>query len=398
MSLTLIQNAEVFTPEAIGKQDVLIGGEKILSVAPKIQLETSVDVQQVDASRYYLCPGFVDSLTHITGGGGEGGFKTRTPEMQVSDAILGGVTTVTGALGTDAVMRTHLELLAKVKALNEEGLSAYFYTGNYHLPLKTLTGSAQQDIMLIDECIGIGEVAIADHRGSQPTSQMLAEVAAEARVGGMCANKAGVVMIHVGSHEDRLTALFEVADNTAIPLAQFYPTHINRNAGLLEEGIRFARAGGVIDFTASTTPGFIAQGEVPAARALKVCLENGIADTQVTFSTDGHASLPTFDDSGQLISLEAGSMSSLHDALTQCVLELQLPLSTALKAITRNPARVLKLTSKGQVTPGSDADLLLLAPDDLTIHAVMARGQWFKQENQLIRAGTFETISKERDY
>ena len=60
----------------------------------------------------------------MTGGGGEGSFHTQAPQVQLSSLIKGGVTTVLGLLGTDGISRSVENLLAKVKALKEEGISA----------------------------------------------------------------------------------------------------------------------------------------------------------------------------------------------------------------------------------------------------------------------------------
>ena len=245
--------------------------------------------------------------------------------------------------------------------------------------------------MLIDECIGIGEIAIADHRGSQLSWQELARVASEARVGGMCAAKAGIVMVHVGSDDDKLNTLFDVATHTAIPLAQFYPTHMNRNIELLNEGIRFAKSGGTIDFTASNTPEILADGEVKCATALRMALEQGVDADQITFSTDGHASLPHFNEQGELKSLKVGAMTSMLKELTDAVLEEKVELSIALKTVTENPARILQLTQKGKLQQGYDADLLLLEADTLCLHSVMAKGSWFMQDSSIVRKGLFES-------
>ena len=70
-------------------------------------------------------PGFIDGHVHMTGGGGEGGYATRTPELSLSDAIRGGVTTIVGCLGTDGVTRSLAALLAKARALDEEGISTF---------------------------------------------------------------------------------------------------------------------------------------------------------------------------------------------------------------------------------------------------------------------------------
>lgn len=388
--LTLIRGAQVLAPNDLGIQDVLVAGQTVIAMGKALSLEGTVDIQVIDASGQYLTPGLVDTLTHITGGGGEGGFHTRTPVMKFSDAIRGGVTTVTGVLGTDAVSRTLPDLLAKAAGLEAEGLTAVCHTGSYQVPVRTLTGNLQQDIMLIERFVGVGEVAISDHRGSQPSWCELARIGAEARVGGLLSGKAGIVSIHVGESPDRLSLLFQVAEQSDIPLSQYYPTHMNRSTGLLQEGLRFIKGGGTIDLTASHTPEILAAGEIKCASALKYLLDRGADEHRITFSTDGHASLPHFDAEGRLESLKVGSMNAMLDEFRDAVLVEKIDLSTALKAVTANPARVLKLGHKGHIAPGMDADLLLLNKDDLTLHSVMARGDWCLMNGELTKTGTFE--------
>lgn len=388
--LTLIQGAHVLAPHDAGIQDVLIAGGKIVAMGEKLQIEGNIDIDVVDADGCYLTPGLVDTLSHITGGGGEGGFHTRTPAMNFSDAIKGGVTTVTGVLGTDAISRTLPDLLAKAAGLEAEGLSVVCHTGSYQVPVRTLTGSVQQDIMLIERFVGVGEVAIADHRGSQPSWRELARVGAEARVGGMLSGKAGIVSIHVGPSDDRLSLLFEVGENSDIPLSQYYPTHINRSTELIDEGLRFIKCGGTIDFTASHTPEILAAGEIKCASALKYVIDQGGDENAVTFSTDGHASLPHFNDAGVLESLKVGAMDSMLNEFRDAVQIESVSITTALKAVTANPARVLKLPQKGTIAVGQDADLLLLDRKSLSLQRVMARGEWCLADGKLLKTGTFE--------
>ena len=92
------------------------------------------------------------------------------------DILSAGVTTVIGLLGFDAISRNVAGLLAKARALTKEGITAYIYTGNYGIPTKTLTGKVSTDIVFINEIIGVGEIAISDHRSSQPTVEMLKEI------------------------------------------------------------------------------------------------------------------------------------------------------------------------------------------------------------------------------
>ena len=88
-----------------------------------------------------LTPGFIDCHVHVLGGGGEGGFANRTPEATMEGLTKFGVTTVVGCLGTDGIGRDMCALVAKTKGLNEQGISAYCYTGSYQVPVRTLTDS-----------------------------------------------------------------------------------------------------------------------------------------------------------------------------------------------------------------------------------------------------------------
>lgn len=387
--ITLIKGADVYAPAPMGINDILIAHDKIVEISPSISIQGDA-VTVVDGKGCIAMPGLVDSLVHITGGGGEGGFHTRTPEMQLTEATTAGVTTVVGALGTDATTRTLPDLIAKARALCEEGISAYCYTGSYQLPARTITGSITDDILLIDTMIGIGEVAIADHRGSQPTARELAKVAADARVGGMLSGKGGVVSIHTGDGSDQLTLLHEVINTTNIPASQFYPTHINRSQSLLEAGQRWCEAGGIIDVTTSTNEQFIEEGEIPAAQAIAWCLAQGISASQLTMSSDGNASLPVFDADGELIGLEVGRVRSLFDAWQTLAKTEGVLLHDAIAVVTSSPASVLKLKNKGKLAAGSDADIVLCDARSLDIKDVIARGKRMVSNDDILVKGTFE--------
>ena len=387
--LTLIRGASLYTPSPLGKMDVLIAGTKVIDFQPHIKLDSNINVKQIDATGCILTPGFVDSLVHITGGGGEASFASRTPEMNLTDATLHGITCVVAALGTDSSSRTLTNLVAKAKGLKELGLNVFCHTGSYHLPAKTLTGSVTNDIMYIEEFIGVGEVAISDHRSSQPTVQQLAELAAEAKVAGMLSGKKGIISIHVGPIDSHLTILHEVGNSTDIALSQFYPTHMNRNKALLDAGIDFCKAGGSIDFTTSTTEYDLAHGEYVAASALAYCLEHGVDATKLTMSSDGHASLPIFDDSFNLLGLEVGKEASLHTSFMQAVHEYGVSIEHALMAITSNPAQVLGL-NKGTIRIQGDADLVLLDEKTLSTKHVWSNGKLMVEQGEAIVKGPFE--------
>ena len=387
--LLLIKNVEVYAPDPGGTCDLLIGGGKILRMEADIRIPRKY-CEVIDGRNHKAVPGFIDGHVHIMGGGGEGGFATRTPGLPLTDAILGGVTTVVGCLGTDGYTRNMAGLLAKAKGLEEEGLSTFIYSGSYGLPLRTLMPSLEEDLLFIDKVIGAGEVALSDHRSSQPTFEAFAQLVAMARRGGMLSGKAGIVNVHQGDGARGLDFLRRIAAETELPLTQMWPTHINRNPHLFEEGIAHAKAGGFVDFTTSTLASYLEDGEIPCAKALRRMLEAGVDPGRITFTSDGQGSLPDWDRNGRLQDISVGRVTSLFPAVREAVQAEGLALETALRVITANPARILKLRSKGQLAPGMDADVVLLSAKDLEVRSVVAKGQLLMKAGRPLTKGRFE--------
>ncbi|MGL4402621.1 MAG: amidohydrolase family protein, partial [Fusobacteriaceae bacterium] len=196
--MLLIKNAEVYSPEYLGKKDILVINDKIVEIKEKIEnIENILEVKIIDATGKKIVPGFIDPHVHITGGGGEGSFKTRVPEIMLSKLTKAGITTVVGLLGTDGTTRSMENVVAKAKALTEEGITAYAYSGSYEIPTVTLTGSIRKDILYVSEIIG-GKTAISDHRDSSPTKDEICRLASDIRVANMLSGKSGGLVLHVG--------------------------------------------------------------------------------------------------------------------------------------------------------------------------------------------------------
>ncbi|MGY6211205.1 beta-aspartyl-peptidase [Cytobacillus firmus] len=390
--LTLIKNAEIYSPHFLGKKDMLLVHNKIGYIRDSIELPelSFADIEVINAEGKMAVPGFIDSHVHIIGGGGEGSYKTRTPEIQLTDATLSGITTLVGVIGTDGTTRTMASLIAKARALEEEGITCYVQTGSYQVPVKTLTGKIEDDLILIDKIIGVGEIAIADHRSSQPTVEEMAKIASAARVGGMLSGKAGIVNVHVGDSYDHLRLLEDIAENTDIPIKQFYPTHINRNPHLFEAGIRYAKNGGYVDFTTSSIPKFLEEGEVKCSKALRIMLDEGVPAGQITFTSDGQASLPDFNEQGELIGLQIGKVSTLFSEVRDAILQEGVSIENALSVITKNPASILRLHQKGKIEEGKDADLVFLNKETLAIETVYSHGRKMVEDGKAVVKGTFE--------
>lgn len=381
--MILIKHADLYQPRHHGMSDILIGGGSILAIAEQIDAACLPEpVEIIDAQGQPAVPGFIDNHVHITGGGGEGGFQTRTPELAIEDAITAGVTTVIGVLGTDGIARSLETLLAKVYAIRAQGLSAWCYAGSYHVPFRTLTGSLMQDIMLVEPILGAGEIAVSDHRSSRPSVEELARIVADARVAGLLSGKAGVVNMHLGDEAAGMEPLRSIAAEQPILIRSMLPTHCGRNQRLFQEALEWAKEGGMADFTTSSVPSFVAGGEITAAAALKAFRDLQIPLDRITWSSDGQGSLPLFNEQGVCTGIGIGTCRSLVAALQEAI-GAGIPLEEALLPITVNPASILKLHGKGQITQGADADLVILE-NDLRPATVVARGRVLLREHVLV--------------
>lgn len=387
--IKIIKDGIVLKPNYVGKKDILIAGNKIEVIDDEINL-SGIEYEVIDAKGCYVIPGLIDSHVHICGGGGEGGYRTRTPEIMLTDITMAGVTTVVGVLGTDGTSRTMSNLLAKTYALNEEGITAFSYTGSYQIPVRTVTGSITDDLILIEKIIGIGEIAVSDHRSSFPTVDELTRIVSDVRIGGMLSGKAGIINLHLGDNKNPLDIIYELLNNSSIPITQFLPTHMNRNEWIIKDAIEFGKRGGYIDLTTSTTPQFIEEGEVLCSKAVKTLLENGVDLNQITISSDGQGSLPVFDEMGRLKELKVGKSSSIIESIRELYFNEKIELEKSIKVATSNPAEILKLKNKGYIEIGYDADIVLLSEEDLEIDTVIARGNIMVRSGKPVVKGTFE--------
>ncbi|HET9294887.1 MAG TPA: beta-aspartyl-peptidase [Gemmatimonadales bacterium] len=385
--LMLLSNAEVYAPEPRDVRHVLIGGGKILWLGrERPAFPAGLGVIERDFAGLRLIPGFVDCHVHLTGGGGESGPETRVPPVPLTRFTTGGTTTVVGVLGTDDVTRTTGDLVAAARGLTAEGITAYCHTGGYHVPPVTLTGTVRGDIVHIDRILGVGEVALSDHRSSQPTLDELLRLASEAHVAGLMTGKGGIAHLHLGDGPRGLDLVRQALEASEIPPRVFNPTHVNRRKALFEEALSLADRGVTIDVTAFP----VAPGEDAwsAEDALLQFLDAGLPANRITVSSDGGGCLPKFDADGRVTEMEVGSPGALAGTL-RVLLDRGEPLERALPAFTSNPADLLRLPDKGRIEVGADADLVVLDPNG-EITDVMAMGRWHLMESRPTIRGAFE--------
>ncbi len=386
--MILLKNCNVYCPENIGKKDILLSFDRVVSICDNIQLskESSLDILEIDLKGKIVVPGFIDLHVHMIGGGGEGGFTTRTPELNLSDFIRGGITTAVGLLGTDAVTRSLPQLLAKARALDEEGINTYIWTGSYEIPTRIISDNPRSDIVLIDKIIGIGEVAVSDHRSSSPTLNQLTYIASEARVGGMLSGKCGVFHIHLGDGKGGLRPIIEIFENSEIPYENILPTHVNRNSRLFKEVLEFGKMGGYFDITSGIYRKD-EDGENPEDAYIKA-IEYGVHKTHVTISSDGGGSMPLFDENGKLIKLGVGDLSSDFKCFKGLLLK-GMDIETALLPFTKNVATLLKFPKEGRLFEGSFANMNILDKDN-ELFGVISKGEIAMWDYEVKKFSQFE--------
>ena len=358
---TLIENGDVYAPEPLGRTSVLLTTSAILKIgevdAPALE-KLGLPVDVIDASGCIVTPGFIDPHQHLLGDSGEQGFSSQTPEISASEIIAAGITTVVGCLGVDTTMKTMPGLLARAKALKEDGLSAHIWSGGYNVPPTTITNSIRNDIMFIEEVIGAGEVSISDARSTDPTAQELARLVNDAYVGGMLSKKAGVTHFHVGETEGRLKLLHQLIDDFHTPPQCIYASHIERNKKLVRDGIQLTRSGCFIDFDTA--------GE-DITEYICFYFKNDGDPAHLTLSSDAGLSSP----------------SNLLNQVRCCAQAGCVELPQILSLVTKNTATVLKLENKGELAAGKAADVLVLDAKSFELKEVIAGGKRLFREGWL---------------
>lgn len=375
----LIKNADVYAPEHLGTRDIFLAGGKIVAMAEKLDV-TLPDLEVIDAAGYIVAPGLVDQHIHITGGGGEGGWHSRCPELVFSELVKAGVTTFLGVSGTDSMTRSVENLLAKVRGLKNEGASGWMWTSNYAYPVTTITKDVRTDMLAIPEVLGV-KIALGDHRSSFPNQHEIMQILADVRVSGMLTGKTGFLHVHLGDFPYSFD-IFDECVAQGMPIKHIRPTHVARHPEVFRRACEFAKKGGFIDIT---TGGGNYMGS--AADAVRAALADGVPFDRITLSSDGHGSMPRFNEAGEMVGLGIGSI--MCDIETIRELKDELGVENALTPMTKTVAGALGLETKGGIAVGKDADLLFLTKD-LDIDWVFMMGKVAMRKGEVVMKGAFE--------
>ncbi len=375
--MILINNAKIVGYKE--EKNILIANDRIIDISSK-DLAYEVD-ERYDADGKYVIPGLIDQHIHITGGGGEGGFHTKVPEIGLSKLVEAGITTAVGLLGTDSETRSVENLVAKSLALTNEGIKTYSLTGSYDFPSPTITGSIKKDIIFVDQLIGV-KIAANDHRDSSISYKELQKIGSQARVAGMISGKSGHVTIHMGDGKFYFDQIKDALKYSNLPITTFRPTHVNRNANLYKEALNFAQEGGYIDITTSMSK------DLTDTIAYQKAKEKNVLD-KITFSSDGFGSWSNYDDSGNLIEIGYTPVNTGLKAIKELVKSGE-SLEDAIIPFTSNVAKALKLDKEvGYVKKDYLANLVLL-DENLDIDGLLSNGKFMMKDKEILVKGSYE--------
>jgi beta-aspartyl-dipeptidase (metallo-type) len=361
--IKLIENGEIYAPAPLGRRSMLLLDGTIAKIGEvdRRQLESlGVEHEVVDASGRIVCPGLIDPHQHILGGSGERGFRSMTPEIFAEELASAGVTTVVGCLGVDVRMKKMSGLIGKAKALREEGIDAHVWSGGYQVPPATLLHSVRDDILFVQEVIGVGEIAISDERSSDPDPLELSRIVHDAYNSGMLASKSGLTHFHVGNHDKRLAPLRALVENFAVEPCWLYATHVERSEALMLEAIDFAAQGAYIDID-------VVEEDLP--RWLRFYLHKGGDPARLTVSSDAAINSPRI----------------LFEQLRVAIKDHKVPFEQAWTLATANTARVLKLDRQGMLDVGKRGHFLILEDGSLDILYVHSETGWMMRDGSLLR-------------
>lgn len=379
----ILKNTKLYSPKFLGKKDILIVGEKIIAIEDNLDSYINDKTTVWDAEGKIVTPGLIDQHIHVIGAGGKKSFSSMTPEVQLSELIACGTTTINSLLGTDGTVRNIRALYGKIKALEQEGISTSMFCGYYSIDTPTITDSIQSDMIFIDKIIGC-KVAISDIRSSYPTAVELLRKLNQIRNGGFIGGKKGILHVHLGNLDSKMDLLFELVQKYQFPIEHISPTHVGRTKPLFEQAIEFAKLGGMIDITTAAS-----QYTAPYKSVL-YALEKGASIDNMTFSTDGHAGLTKFNSQGEDVGTRSALINKNLEETILLVKEGNLPIEEAFKLTTCNPAKNLGLKNKGTIKVNNDADFCCF-DEDLNLVDVFARGNQMMKNGEIIVKGVFES-------
>lgn len=379
----LIKGGELYAPEYLGVQDILLAGQKVIRIGDELEAPSDFECEIIDASGKIVYPGFVDNHIHLTGADDGQGPMGRTSDITWSNLVESGTTTAVGCLGSSRFVRSLQTLYIKTLELEMMGLSTYMYTGSFVIPPPTLTGEVRKDVYLIPKVIGL-KTAISDTTTNHHTWRDLSYINAELQYGASIANKTAVLHIHVGRQKTRMNRIFELIENTGTDPAKVIPTHINRrNPDVIEQSIEYTKMGGVVDLSSLMRKEEGTMTGLKPEYAVKRMLDEGAVLENITMSSDGNVPQVIMENGkrvGRYIAPLDLNRREIKDMANNGVCSL----TDALRILTSNVGKALGIP-KGVIAEDYDADLVIAdSVENMRIEQVYSLGKKLVENGKAI--------------
>jgi N-acetylglucosamine-6-phosphate deacetylase len=386
MQPIVIHADRAFTPfEEISDAVVVIQGSKISAVGQRGKVDLPRGVREMQTQGRTIVPGFVD--VHIHGAGGHDVMEGTREALEI-------ITATVATHGTTSLVATTVTASEKETRDSVAGIA--------HFILHTSQYAARE---LSAEILGIhfeGPFISPARRGVHPAKwimppsrELLAQLLEEARgtaqiltlapelPGALdlisAARQAGLVVSlgHTDATYEQAMAAIEAGASHAAHVFNAMRPFSHRGTGVI----------GAVLTSPQVSAELIADGVHVDEAAMRMLVELKSPD-RVILVSDGMSATGMPDGKYQLGMFEvkvsggvarnaegklAGSTLTLDRALRHIV-ALGVPLGSALRMVTANPARQVGLGArKGVLAPGADADLVFL-DDKLEVSGVMTRG------------------------
>jgi len=361
----------VLAPEPLGRAAVVFEEGRILDVVrDPLRSDLPRDVREVDA---FICPGFVElqingSFGVNVGPDGEA-LKRLARELPKTGTTSFLPTLISSPIGC---YQAFLDALSGARNVSSARMLGAHLEGPFLSPLRKGAHDPANllpiDLGLIQELAGSGLVRMMTLAPELPRAREAIRLLLENGV----APSAG----HTDATYEELTGAVDEGLRAG--------THIYNAMSPLQH--RAPGAVGALLSDGRTRVGIIVDGVHVHEAALQIAYRQKGPDA-LALVTDAMeaAGMPDgeYELGGRTVRLEAGAVRlpdeslagsalTMDAALRNAARLLEIPLHEALRMITSTPAAVLGLPAKGNISPGADADLVVLSAEGEVRETVVA--------------------------
>lgn len=370
-----IINGSVFDGEGFVERDVYADGDLFVGEAACAE-----GGETVDASGCYVIPGLVDLHFHGSAGADiSDGDLAGLHKMGAYEASRGitALCPATMTLPEDVLMRAAQAASAYEPAADEAALVGINMEGPFISPSKVgaqnpdyVRNPSAEEFRRLQEAAG-GLFKLVDIAPEEPgAEEFIREMADEVRIS----------LAHTCTDYDTAVRAFELGARQLTHLYNAMDPMHHRKPGPIPAAVEHGEV----------TAEIIADGVHIHPAMVRLAFQLFGDDRMILISdTLRAAGLEdgTYDLGGQDVTVRgpvatidngalAGSVSDLMRCLTVAVRDMGIPLASAVKAASANPARALGLDAeRGAIEPGKVADAVLLDKETLDVKAVVLRGE-----------------------